>query len=1198
MNRKLVTVDGCTACAHVVHATNEMITIYPITPSSPVAEICDSKSAAGQVNIWGSIPKVTEMQSEAGAAGAVHGSLTTGAVTTTLTASQGLLLMIPDMYKIAGELTPTVFHVTARSVASQALCIFCDHSDVMAVRSTGFAVLGSTSVQEAMDFALISQAATLESRVPFVHFFDGFRTSHEIQKIEELTLDDMRAMINDDLVLAHRGRGLSPDRPAIRGTAQNPDVYFQGREAANTFYLKTPAIVQAAMDRFAGLTGRSYKLYEYSGPPDAETVVVIMGSASQTVKNTLDFLAASGQKAGLITVRLFRPFSINEFVAAIPASVKSITVLDRTKEAGAPGEPLYMDVRTAIGEAMEAGSAPFAHYPKVVGGRYGIGSKEFTPAMVKAVFDNASVRQPKNHFTVGITDDVALTSLEVDDSFMIEGKDMFRGMFFGLGSDGTVGANKNTIKIIGDETEDNAQGYFVYDSKKAGAMTVSHLRFGRGQTNKPYLLTTANFIACHKTSFLNTYDMLKKAAEGAVFLLTTSHPKEEVWDTLPLEIQQHLIEKKMRLFVIDAVALAEELGLGSRINMIMQTAFFVISNIIDKNQAVTSIKEQIEKTYRKKGEQVINMNYAAVDAALKSIVEVSVPEKATGKPMRGPVVPEAPPFVRDVLAPMVGMEGDRLPVSVMPVDGTWPTGTTQYEKRSIAVHVPVWEPDICIQCGLCSFVCPHATIRIKAYDPVLLKDAPASFKSTAAKGKELAGLSFTVQTAPEDCTGCGLCVSACPAHKRDAEGNKMADFKAINMFLAEPISEQEAENYAFFLSLPPLDVSRYNVNTIKGSQFATSLFEYHSACAGCGETPYIRLLTQLFGDRLLIANATGCSSIYGGNLPTIPYTKGPDGRGPAWSNSLFEDNAEFGLGMALTTTRFHEEAKKLLRKLAASADPKAAELLHSLLEAQPKNREETAQQRQRIEELKNLLANDPSRDAKQLLTLADYLIKKVVWAIGGDGWAYDIGYGGLDHVLASGEDINLLVLDTEVYSNTGGQMSKSTPLGAIAEFAAAGKMTPKKNLGLMMTSYGYIYVAQVVFGADPGQTLRALLEAESYKGPSLVVAYATCMNQGFDMSKGIEEMRKAVASGHWPLFRYNPDLVREGKNPLIIDSREPSLAFKDYAYGENRYRSLRSSNPELAAKLMEKAQRAINRRWSFLKHLAAWMPPNIHDMRP
>ena len=1198
MSRKFVTVDGCAACAHVVHATNEMITIYPITPSSPVAEICDSKSAAGQVNIWGSVPKVTEMQSEAGAAGAVHGSLTTGAVTTTITASQGLLLMIPDMYKIAGELTPTVFHVTARSVAAQALCIFGDHSDVMAVRSTGFAMLCSSSVQEAMDFALIAQAATLESRVPFVHFFDGFRTSHEIQKIEELASEDMRAMINDDLVLAHRGRGLSPDRPAIRGTAQNPDVYFQGREAVNAFYLKTPAIVQAAMDRFAGLTGRSYKLYEYSGPPDAETVVVIMGSASQTVKNTVDFLAAGGQKAGLITVRLFRPFSINEFVVAIPASVRSVAVLDRTKEAGAPGEPLYMDVRTAIGEAMEAASAPFAHYPKVVGGRYGIGSKEFTPAMVKAVFDNASGRQPKNHFTVGITDDVALTSLEVDDSFMIEGKGMFRGMFFGLGSDGTVGANKNTIKIIGGETEDNAQGYFVYDSKKAGAMTVSHLRFGKEQTNKPYLLTTANFIACHKTSFLNTYDMLKKAAEGAVFLLTTSHSKEEVWDTLPLEIQRHLIEKKMRLFIIDAVALAEELGLGSRINMIMQTAFFVISNIIDKDQAVRSIKEQIEKTYRKKGEQVINMNYAAVDAALKSIVEVAIPEEATGKPMRGPVVPDAPPFVRDVLAPMVGMEGDRLPVSAMPVDGTWPTGTTQYEKRGIAVHVPVWEPDICIQCGLCSFVCPHATIRMKAYDPSLLKDAPASFRSTGAKGKELAGLSFTVQTAPEDCTGCGLCVSACPAHKRDAEGNKMADFKAINMFLAEPICKQEAENYAFFLSLPPLDVSRYNVNTVKGSQFATSLFEYHSACAGCGETPYIRLLTQLFGDRLLIANATGCSSIYGGNLPTIPYAKGPDGRGPAWSNSLFEDNAEFGLGMTLTTTRFHEEAKRLLRRLAASADTLAAELFHSLLEAEPKTREETAQQRQRIEELKKLLANDPSRDAKQLVTLADYLIKKVVWAIGGDGWAYDIGYGGLDHVLASGEDINLLVLDTEVYSNTGGQMSKSTPLGATAEFAAAGKMTPKKNLGLMMTCYGYIYVAQVVFGADPGQTLRALLEAESYKGPSLVVAYATCINQGFDMSKGIEEMRKAVASGHWPLFRYNPDLVREGKNPLTIDSREPSLAFKDYAYGENRYRSLRSSNPELAAKLMEKAQRAINRRWSFLKHLAAWMPPNIHDIRP
>jgi pyruvate-ferredoxin/flavodoxin oxidoreductase len=1196
MSRRIITVDGCTACAHVVHATNEIITIYPITPSSPIAEICDSKSAAGQVNIWGSVPKVTEMQSEAGAAGAVHGSLTTGALTTTITASQGLLLMIPNMYKIAGELTPTVFHVTARSIAVQALCIFGDHSDVMAARSTGFAMLCSSSVQEAMDFALLAQTATLESRIPFIHFFDGFRTSHEIQKIEELSPVDMRAMLNNELVLAHRARGLSPDRPVIRGTAQNPDVYFQGRETVNGFYLKVPEIMQAAMDRFARLTGRSYKLYEYYGAPDARHVIVIMGSASQTVKSTVDFLNARnprGQQLGVVVVRLFRPFSIDDFVRAFPTSVRSIAVLDRTKEAGAPGEPLYMDVRTAIGEAMEAGSAHFTHYPKVVGGRYGIGSKDFTPPMVKAVFDNLSgMMAKKNHFTVGITDDVTHTSLPVDKSFVIEGEGVFRGMFFGLGADGTVGANKNTIKIIGGETDNNAQGYFVYDSKKSGAMTVSHLRFGKEPLNKPYLLTTANFIACHKTSFLKTYDMLQNAAKGATFLLTTSYKKEEVWDTLPLEIQRHLIDKRMRFFIIDAVTLAQELGLRSRINMIMQTAFFVISDIIPKEEAIRSIKEQIEKTYRKKGEQVINMNYAAVDAALRSIVEVPVPNEVTGKPMRGPVVPDAPPFVRNVLAPMVAMQGDHLPVSVMPVDGTWPTGTTQYEKRNIAVYIPIWEPEICIQCGLCSFVCPHATIRMKAYDPDLLKNAPPLFKSTAAKGKELKGLNFSVQVAPEDCTGCGQCVSVCPARKKDASGNKMPDFKAINMVLAEPICEQEAENYAFFLALPPLDASRYDVHTIKGSQFATSLFEYHSACAGCGETPYIRLLTQLFGDRLLIANATGCSSIYGGNLPTIPYTKGPDGRGPAWSSSLFEDNAEFALGMVQTVKRFNGEAKRLLQRLLARTYTQARELFLALLDDDT-TREGITKQRQRVEELKKLLASDQSPDAKQLLSLADYLVKKIVWAIGGDGWAYDIGYGGLDHVLASREDVNILVLDTEVYSNTGGQMSKSTPLGATAEFSAAGKMTPKKNLGLMMTAYGYVYVAQVVFGANPAQTLRALLEAEAYKGPSLVVAYATCIAQGFDMSKGIAEMRNAVASGHWPLFRYNPDLVKEQKNPLIIDSPEPSLPFKDYAYGENRYRALKQSNPELSAKLIERAQAAIDRRWSYLKHLEAWIPPNV-----
>jgi pyruvate-ferredoxin/flavodoxin oxidoreductase len=1190
MSRRIVTVDGCTACAHVVHATNEIVTIYPITPSSPIAEICDSKSAAGELNIWGSIPKVTEMQSEAGAAGAVHGSLTTGALTTTITASQGLLLMIPDMYKIAGELIPTVFHITARSIAVQALCIFGDHSDVMTARSTGFAMLCSASVQEAMDFALIAQAATLESRVPFMHFFDGFRTSHEIQKIEELSFDDMRAMIDDNLVFAHRSRALTPDRPVIRGTAQNPDVYFQGRETVNKFYNETPGITQRAMDRFAGIVGRSYKLYEYTGAPDAERVIVVMGSAGETVKSTIDFLNKKGEKLGLVQVRLFRPFFAGAFVRALPASVKSIAVLDRTKEAGSLGEPLYLDVRTAIGEAMDADAPPFGASPKVIGGRYGLGSKDFTPAMVKAVFDNLSGGAPKNHFTVGITDDVTHTSLSVDDAFTIEGEGVFRGMFYGLGADGTVGANKNTIKIIGGETDNFAQGYFVYDSKKSGAMTVSHLRFGKEAIHNPYLLSTANFIACHNPSFLKTTDMLENAAMGAVFLLTTSRPKSEVWDILPLEIQQHLIAKKMRFFIIDAVALAEELGLGSRINMIMQTAFFVISGIIPKEDAIRSIKEQIKKTYKKKGEEVIKMNYASVDTALKNIVEVAVPARATGKPMRGPVVTDAPPFVKEVLAPMVAMKGNHLPVSAMPVDGSWPTGTTQYEKRNIAVHVPVWEPDVCIQCGLCSFVCPHATIRIKAYDPASLANAPPLFKSADATGKEFQGLKFTVQVAPEDCTGCGSCVYMCPAHKKDAQGNKMADLKAINMSPNEAVGAREAGHSRFFLAIPPLDVARYNVRTVKGSQFATSLFEYHSACAGCGETPYIRLLTQLFGDRLLIANATGCSSIYGGNLPTIPYTKRADGRGPAWSSSLFEDNAEFGFGMGQTIARFSREARRLLDGLSASADAKARDLFMTLKGDDQSTQGAIEKRRQDVEELKAILARDGSSEARQLLSLADYLVRKTVWAIGGDGWAYDIGYGGLDHVLASGEDINILVLDTEVYSNTGGQMSKSTPLGASAEFAAAGKTIPKKGLGLMTTTYGYVYVAQVAFGANPAQALRALLEAEAYKGPSLVVAYATCIAQGIDMGKGIEEMRRAVACGHWPLFRYNPDLTKEGKNPLVIDSQEPSMKFEEYAYGENRYRALRMSNPKLAAELMKEAQENVERRWSYLKHLAAWKP--------
>lgn len=1188
----MVTVDGCTACAHVVHATNEIITIYPITPSSPIAEICDAKTAAGQVNIWGSVPKISQMQSEAGVAGAVHGSLTTGALATTVSASQGLLLIIPNMYKIAGELIPTVFHITARSIACQGLSIFGDHSDVMAARATGFAMLCSKNVQEAMDFALIAQCATLESRIPFIHFFDGFRTSHEIQKIEELTFEDMRAMIVDDLVLAHRRRGLTPDRPSIRGTAQNPDVYFQGRETVNSYYEKTPDMVQKAMDKFAGIAGRQYKLFDYYGDPQAERVICIMGSGGETVLSTIDALNSRGEKLGLVQVRLYRPFSVKAFAEALPHTVKGIAVLDRTKEPGAIGEPLYLDVRTAVGEAMGNGQIQLKSYPEIVGGRYGLGSKDFTPGMVKGVFDNLAGSRPKNHFTIGIRDDVTGSSLDYDPSFNIEGAGTYRALFFGLGSDGTVGANKNTIKIIGTETDNFAQGYFMYDSKKSGAITISHLRFGKERIQNPYLVPRANFIACHNPVFLERYDMLSGAEERAIFLLTTAHKKGEVWDTLPAEVQEQMISKKMKFYIIDAVALAEELGLGTRINMIMQTAFFVISGILPKEDAIKSIKEQIKKTYIKKGEEIVKMNYAAVDTALKNIVEVPVADKVSSTIRRRPAVPaNAPEFVKEVTAKMIEGKGDSLPVSALPADGTWPTGTTQYEKRNIGVHIPIWEPELCIQCGQCSFVCPHATIRIRVYDPAHLKNAPSSFKSIDATGKDYKGLKYTVQVAPEDCTGCGSCVFVCPGFKKDEKGNKIADFKAINMRLQEPLRAREAANYNFFQSIPDMDPSLVNIGTVKGSQLVKPLFEYHSACAGCGETPYIRLLTQLFGDRLLIANATGCSSIYGGNLPTTPYAKRTDGRGPAWSNSLFEDNAEFGFGMRQTVTKFYMQALELLNRLEPLPAYSGSKELFGLL----KNEDQSTQkgieeQRRRVDELKKLLAKDNSVDAKNLHSLADYLVKKSVWAIGGDGWAYDIGYGGLDHVLASGENINILILDTEVYSNTGGQMSKSTPLAATAQFAAGGKRRPKKSIGAIMTTYGNIYVAQIAFGANQPQTIKALLEAEAYNGPSLVVAYATCIAQGIDMSKGIEEQKKAVACGHWPLFRYNPDLEAGGKPPFTIDSREPTISFEEYAYNENRYRSLRQSKPELAAELMREAEADVKRRWKYLKHLAKWTP--------
>ena len=1192
MSRKTVTVDGCTACAHVVHATNEIITIYPITPSSPIAEICDAKSAKGQANIWGSVPKVSQMQSEAGVAGAVHGSLTTGAMATTISASQGLLLIIPNMYKIAGELTPTVFHITARSLAVQGLSIFGDHSDVMAARSTGFAMLCSQNVQEAMDFALISQAATLESRIPFMHFFDGFRTSHEVQKIEEISFDDMRAMIDDDLVIAHRKRGLTPDRPSIRGTSQNPDVYFQGRETVNKYYDATPDIVQKAMDKFAGITGRQYKLFDYLGDPDAERIIVVMGSAAEVALNTVNTLNARGEKLGIVLVRLYRPFDINAFSESLPSSVKSIAVLDRTKEPGAIGEPLYLDVRTAIGEMMDKGISKLQGYPRIIGGRYGLGSKDFTPAMVKAIFDNLSQDKPKNHFTIGIKDDVCNTSLEFDESFDIGEKGEFRSLFYGLGADGTVGANKNTIKIIGQETDNYSQAYFVYDSKKSGATTVSHLRFGKEKIHKPYLIKKANFIACHNPSFPDKIDMLSYAEEGATFLLTTSHNKDEVWDTLPVEVQEQLISKKMKFYIIDAISLAEEIGLGARINMIMQTAFFIISGIIPKEDAVKSIKTEIKKTYMRKGEDIVNLNYEAVDKALQNIVEVPVPDKATSKVHMRPPVPEhAPEFVKNVTAKLLADNGDSLPVSAMPADGTWPTATTQYEKRNIGVNIPIWEPDACIQCAQCSFVCPHATIRVKAYDPSQLKDAPSAFKSVDATGKDMKGLKFTVQVAPEDCTGCGSCVFNCPGQKKDSDGNKVEGVKAINMKFQEPVRQEETENYDFFLNLPETDRSRFKVTNVKGSQFVKPLFEYSGACLGCGETPYIKLMTQLFGDRLMIANATGCSSIYGGNLPTTPYTTRDDGRGPAWSNSLFEDTAEFGLGMRQTMDKFHTQAMELLDRLVS--DPSNSDLKglsDSIKNADQSTQEGIDELRGHVEELKKRLSGNDSPDAKNLLSLADYLVKKSVWSIGGDGWGYDIGYGGVDHVLATGENIKLLIMDTEVYSNTGGQMSKATPLGAVAQFAAAGKRTPKKNIGMIMSTYGNVYIAQVNFGANPAQTLKAFIEADAYDGPALIIAYSVCIAHGMDMSKGIEAMKKAVTSGYWPLYRYNPELEAQGKNPLVINSKDPSTPFEEYAYRENRYKTLRSNNPEAAKELMKQAEADIKRRWKLLKHMAAWDP--------
>lgn len=1188
MKTSKVMIDGNTAVAHVAHATNEVIAIYPITPSSVMGEICDAKTAAGEKNIWGTIPSVTEMQSEAGAAGAVHGALSAGALTTTFTASQGLLLMIPNMYKIAGELTPTVFHVSARSLACQALSIFGDHSDVMACRQTGFAMLCSGNVQEVMDFALISQMATLKSRVPFLHFFDGFRTSHEVQKVDSISFEQMKQMIDDALVLAHKKRALSPDHPEIAGTSQNPDVYFQGRETVNKYYDSVPQIVQEAMDKLAKLVGRKYNLFDYVGAPDAEKIIIIMGSGSETVHETVEYLVGKGQKVGVLKVRLFRPLDNKAFMAAIPKSVKKIAVLDRTKEPGSLGEPMYLDVRTGIGEAMADKYAPFKDYPLVVGGRYGLGSKEFTPAMVKAVFDNLDAAQPKNHFVVGIEEDVTNSSLKVDDSFNLSVEGLYSAMFFGLGSDGTVGANKNSIKIIGDLTDNFAQGYFVYDSKKAGAKTVSHLRFGKHIIREPYLIRQADFVACHNPSFVEKYDMLSNIKQGGIFLLTSMHDKDHVWDTLPVEMQKQMIEKKVKFYCIDALSVAQKLGLGSRINVIMQTAFFKISNIIPIEKSIEAIKYAIAKSYGKKGQKVVDKNNAAVDAALSEVFEVKVPSSVTSKFKMPPTVPaHAPKFVQEVLGEIIADKGDQIPVSKMPVDGKFPVGTTQYEKRNIGVHIPVWEPSICIQCGQCSLVCPHATIRIKAYDKKFADKAPKTFKSADAKGKEFAGMKFTVQVAPEDCTGCGNCVMTCPAKEKDANKQETGR-KAINMALQEPLRVPERENYEHFLSIPNTDPSLFKVNTVKGSQLVQPLFEYSGACAGCGETPYVKLLTQLFGDRAMIGNATGCSSIYGGNLPTTPYTVNQDGRGPAWSNSLFEDNAEFALGMRLAVDKFKEYAIEQLDAAAKKGCIEQAfanEVKAAAIAGDP-SQLEIEKQRGRIAKLKDMCSKKPCPECSQLLSVADYLARKSVWALGGDGWAYDIGYGGLDHVLASGKDINILVLDTEVYSNTGGQMSKSTPRGAVAQFAAAGKTMGKKDMTMLAMTYGNIYVAKVAMGANFSQTVKAFAEAEAYKGPSLIIAYSHCIAHGYNLLDGYEHQKQAVATGYWPLYRYNPDLKAAGQNPLQLDSKAPTANFAEYAYSENRYRTLKDSKPEVAAKLMDLATKDVAERFNLVQQLA------------
>ncbi|HEX7288467.1 MAG TPA: pyruvate:ferredoxin (flavodoxin) oxidoreductase [Candidatus Angelobacter sp.] len=1182
MNRPKVTIDGNEAAAYVAHKINEVIAIYPITPSSAMGEWADQWSAEGKKNIWGMTPQVIEMQSEAGAAGALHGALQGGSLATTFTSSQGLLLMIPNMYKIAGELTPAVIHVAARSLATHALSIFGDHQDVMAVRQTGWGMLASNSVQEVMDFALIAQAASLEARVPFLHFFDGFRTSHEIAKVEQLSEEDLRAMISEDLVRRHRERALSPEHPFIRGTAQNPDVYFQSREAANPFYLATPLIVQNAMDKFAALTGRQYRLFDYSGAPDPERVIVIMGSGAEIVEETVERLNRHGGKCGVLKVRLYRPFSVEHFLQALPPTVEAVAVLDRSKEPGAIGEPLYSDVVTALSEAESASPHLVQPRPKIIGGRYGLSSKEFTPAMVKGIFDELAREKSKRHFTVGIVDDVTHTSIDYDPDFSTELPETVRALFYGLGADGTVGANKNSIKIIGEDTDLYAQGYFVYDSKKSGSLTISHLRFGPKPIRSSYLITRANFIACHQFSFLERIEVLKYADSGATFLLNSLYGPDEVWPRLPGAIQQDIISKKLRFFVIDAYKVAKETGMGGRINTIMQTCFFAISNVLPRERAIEAIKQAIRKTYSKRGEAVVEKNFQAVDKTLENLGEVDIPEVvSSGYDLRPPVAAEAPAFVRNVIGPIIQGNGDLLPVSSLPVDGTYPSGTSKWEKRNIALETPEWDKELCIQCGKCVMVCPHAVIRAKVYEGEKLAGAPSQFLSAPARWKDLGHMKYTLQVSLEDCTGCTLCVEVCPAKSKTEPQHR-----ALNMVSQPPIREREAQNWEFFLKLPDFDREKLSFSQVKDVQLLPPLFEFSGACAGCGETPYLKLLSQLFGERTVVANATGCSSIFGGNLPTTPYTYNKDGRGIAWANSLFEDNAEFGLGIHLAQEKQAEYARELTRRLSADL---GEEFACSLLEADQSKEWGINLQRKRVDLLKTKLAaiSKTNCDARDLLAVAESLLKRAVWIVGGDGWAYDIGYGGLDHVLASGRNVNILVLDSEVYSNTGGQASKSTPRAAVAKFASGGKHGAKKDLGLMAMAYGNVYVARVALGGSDMQSLKAFNEAEAYPGVSLIIAYAPCIAHGIDMTHGLDQQKLAVQSGHWPLFRYNPDLVREGKHPMQLDSKAPSIPLENYLYNETRFTSLQQTNPEEARKLLELAQHDVEERWRLYETFAS-----------